>query len=80
MSKEFFFSLDDPPLDFSLDLFVYYSAKKRNLSINRFPVYFGIRSAGEAHLNSLKAKLKYCYKIICYSFELRKKIIKKNIS
>lgn len=67
-------SWDNPPHDFALDLYAYYKAKKQGVEIIRFPVYFGKRTAGEAHLNSLRAKLKYSLRTIRYTFDLKKSL------
>ena len=48
-SREFYQSLENPPYDFSLDLYVYYLARKRNLKIVRFDVLFTERLHGKSH-------------------------------
>jgi len=70
--REFFLSWDHPPKDFSLDLFVYHEAIKRNFSIFRFPVQFGQRLSGIGHNDTLFSKLKYSWKTILFSLGLRK--------
>ena len=73
--KKFFKSLNKIPLDFSLDLFFYYNAKKQNLKIFRFPVKFYKRKFGYSHWNiSLKNKMKFIKKTIKYSLKLRKQL------
>ena len=72
--KVFFTSLEDIPNDFSLDLFVYYKAISSGMRIKRFPVNFGLRLKGEGHNETLLSKLKYSYKTILYSIELRKRL------
>jgi len=72
--KVFFTSLEDMPNDFSLDLFVYYKAISSGMRIKRFPVNFGLRLKGEGHNETLLSKLKYSYKTILYSIELRKRL------
>ena len=47
-NKFFFKSLKNPPLDFSLDLFLLYSALEKELIIKNYPVYFKKRLRGEA--------------------------------
>ena len=73
-SKDFFLSLEGMPYDFSLDLFVYNRAIANGMVIKRFPVTFGLRLKGEGHNETLLSKLKYSYKIIRYSIELRKRL------
>ncbi|MDH5573112.1 MAG: glycosyltransferase family 2 protein [Gammaproteobacteria bacterium] len=73
-SKTFFSQLNEPPSDFSLDLYTYYMAKKTGLSVYRYPVYFGKRFSGNGHNDKLIAKIKYSYKTIIYSLSLRNKL------
>jgi len=71
-SRKFFETWENPPNDFSLDLFAYYLAKKNKLSIARFPVFFGKRLHGTSHWNiDFKSKLKFINRTIKYSFKLR---------
>ncbi len=73
--KSFFYSWEDPPKDFSLDLFAYFMAKEGNLNIRRFDVRFDTRLHGESHWNiSFKEKLKFIKRTLSYSFELKKKV------
>jgi glycosyltransferase involved in cell wall biosynthesis len=69
--KSFFTSLQDVPNDFSLDLFIYYSAINSGMSIKRFPVNFESRLTGKGHNDLFLSKLKYSYKTIMYSIKLR---------
>ncbi len=68
--RSFFKDWENPPYDFSLDLFAYYMAKKKKLQVKRFSVFFGKRIAGDAHLKNLKAKIKYTFQTIKYSIFL----------
>ena len=71
-SRKFFETWENPPNDFSLDLFAYYFAKKNKLSIVRFPVFFGKRLHGISHWNiDFRSKLKFINRTIKYSFKLR---------
>ena len=72
--KKFFESWQNPPYDFSLDLYAYYLAKKSGLDIKRIPVYFGKRIAGEAHLKNLSSKLRYSFQSLKYSFSIKNKV------
>ena len=75
ISKEFFHSLENPPFDFSLDLFTYYNAKIKGLKLFRFPVFFGDRIHGQSNWNiNWSSKLKFIIRTIDYSLKLRKKI------
>jgi glycosyltransferase involved in cell wall biosynthesis len=73
-SKEFFISLQQPPTDFSIDLYFYYEAVKRNYNIKRFSVKFGLRLKGQGHNDKLISKIKYSWKTIIFSLGLRRYI------
>lgn len=74
-SKRFFDSWGNPPDDFSLDLFTYYSALDKKLDVYRFPVTFGQRAHGLSHWNtSLRAKVKFIVRTVSYSLKLKKSL------
>ena len=73
-SREFFISLHQPPEDFSIDLYFYHEAVRRNYTVKRFPVNFGLRLKGEGHNEKLISKIKYSWKTIIFSLGLRKHI------
>ena len=73
-SRDFYISLHQPPTDFSIDLYFYPEAVRKNYSIKRFPVNFGLRLKGEGHNEKLLSKLKYSWKTIIFSLGLRKYI------
>ena len=58
-SRELFSNWHNPPLDFSLDLFTFYHAKKENYDIIRYPVFFGPRLSGVGSNDRITAKIKY---------------------
>lgn len=71
--RKFFNDWNDPPYDFSLDLFAYYLAKRKNLNIHRIPVLFSDRLYGISHWNfSLISKFKFIKRTILYSVKLKK--------
>ncbi len=73
--RSFFKSWVEPPNDFSLDLFSYFMAKKKGLTINRFSVLFSDRLHGTSHWNiSLSDKYKFIKRTLQYSFVLSKKV------
>ncbi len=75
--RSFFDSWEDPPNDFSLDLFAYFIAKEKCLSIKRFPVLFSERVYGESHWNiNFSEKYKFIKRTLQYSFLLKKEIQK----
>ncbi len=77
-SREFFESWQNPPKDFSLDLYALYMAQKLRLKVERFDVQFPERIYGESHWNngSLKAKWKFIKRTLDFSFKLKKQGIR----
>lgn len=74
-SRTFFETWADPPDDFSLDLYVYYLAKRRGLKVKRFPVRFGERLHGVSHWNvDWASKKKFIRRTVDFSFQLKAKI------
>ncbi len=72
--RSFYESWENPPKDFSLDLFAYFMAKKHNLTIKRFPVLFADRVHGSSHWNvSVSAKFRFIKRTLHYSFLLNKR-------
>ncbi|MCX7997546.1 MAG: glycosyltransferase family 2 protein [Leptospiraceae bacterium] len=73
--RSFFESWENPPHDFSLDLYALYMAKKKGLEIKRFDVRFPPRIHGESSWNTgLKAKWKFIKRTIDFSLELKKRL------
>lgn len=61
-----------PPVDFSLDLFAYYRAKRDRLSIKRILVRFHKRPFGTSHWNvNWAAKRKFIRRTVEFSIRLR---------
>lgn len=76
-SRSFFCRWQNPPHDFSLDLYAYFMAKKLNLKICRFPVKFSDRAFGSSHWNiNFKSKLNFIKRTLTYSFTLKKDLYK----
>ena len=74
-SRRFFDSWVQPPHDFSLDLFVYYQARRAGLAVHRFPVHFGDRIHGVSNGNvNWAGKRKFIRRTIDFSLQLRKSI------
>lgn len=75
-SKTFFDSWQNPPSDFSLDLYVLYMAKKAGLKVVRFPVLFPERIHGESKWNNegLKSKSRFIKRTLDFSKELKRKM------
>lgn len=74
-TREFFESWQNPPHDFSLDLYAYYQAKRAGLTVKRFDVNFGSRAHGVSHWNiNWAAKRKFIQRTIGYSLQLRKAV------
>ena len=63
------------PIDFSLDLYAYYQAKKKGAEIQRIPVRFGPRTFGESHWNTgILSRIRFIRRTLNYSWKLRKEI------
>ena len=76
-SREFFESWENPPHDFSLDLYAYFTARSQGLPVYRFPVEFGERAHGVSHWNvNWAAKMKFIRRTVDFSFELKKRLSK----
>jgi glycosyltransferase involved in cell wall biosynthesis len=72
--REFLGKWDNPPKDFSLDLYVYLLAKKNGYHVKRFPVHFGKRFAGVSSWNtSWKNKYKFIKRTVHFSVALKKR-------
>ena len=73
-SRKFFQSWQNPPSDFSLDLYAYWMAKQKNLPVYRFPVEFRSRQHGVSHWNtSWREKRKFIKRTVSFSLELKKR-------
>ncbi len=71
--NSFYKTWKNPPYDFSLDLYAYYTARKQKLNIIRFPVFFKERMYGSSHWNvDWKSKLKFIKRTISFSKKLKK--------
>lgn len=72
--RSFFESWQNPPYDFSLDLYAFYMARKYNFEVIRFPVFFTERIHGYSHWNtSLKSKWKFIKRTLDFSVKLKKR-------
>lgn len=73
--KSFMDDFDNPPLDFSLDLFLIHFFKSKKIDIKTFPVFFNIREYGEAKGGgTFKGKIKLIKRTLCYISTLKKTI------
>lgn len=71
--RSFYEKIKDAPEDFSLDLFIYCLARRKNLLIRRFPVKFGERAYGVSSWNiNFPAKIKFIKRTLTYSLNLSK--------
>jgi len=76
-SREFFSEWDAPPHDFSLDLYVYYLAKKLGLKVLRLEVSFPERIHGQSSWNTdLASKWKFIMRTLQFSVRLKKGMTK----
>lgn len=75
--KNFFQKWQEPPFDFSLDLYALYLAKKMNYRVYRFPVKFPKRIHGTSSWNTgLTAKWKFIKRTLAFSYNLKKRGIR----
>lgn len=73
--RKFYLTWDNPPKDFSLDLYAYYMAKKSRFVVRRFPVVFASRAHGVSNWNfSLTSKYYFIKRTLLYSFGLQKRM------
>ena len=71
--KVFYKEWQEPPYDFSLDLYALYMARKKGLKVLRFPVMFPERIHGESKWNTgLASKWKFIKRTIEFSVKLKK--------
>lgn len=69
----FYESWQNPPCDFSLDLYAFYMARIQNLQIIRLPVLYKERMHGHSHWNlGWKSKYKFIKRTLNFSFKLKK--------
>jgi len=73
--RKFFLTWNMPPEDFSLDLYVYYMAKKSRFVVKRFPVVFSERVHGVSKWNvSFISKYHFIKRTLIYSIGLQKRM------
>jgi len=73
MPRELFDTWQNPPYDFSFDLYAYYSAKKNKFKVYRYKVVQKERREGKSSWNNgLKSRIKLTKRVIKYSKELKK--------
>lgn len=73
-SRAFFATWDDPPGDFSLDLYAYWRAAQDGLTIVRFPVHFGPRVFGDSRWNtSMAARGRFIRRTVDFSLALARR-------
>jgi len=74
-TRQFFMTWNNPPNDFSLDLFAYYMALKSGLEVKRFPVVFSKRAYGVSKWNvNISSKYRFIKRTLVFSFELRRRL------
>lgn len=73
--RDFFESWDNPPHDFSLDLYALYMAKKKKMKVIRFDVLFPERINGASSWNTgFAAKRKFIKRTLDFSIKLKKSL------
>ena len=75
ISRDFYESWNNPPYDFSLDLYVYYMAVKKKLRIQRVGVLQSERQEGQSSWNTgMKARVKFIMRTITYSRTMKQQL------
>lgn len=75
MPKELFKTWKNPPYDFSLDLYAYYTAKIQKYKIHRYKVTQHEREEGVSSWNTgLKSRIKLIKRVLNYSKNLKRSI------
>jgi len=73
--REFFETWEDPPHDFSLDLYAYYLARRRGLRVIRFPVRFPERRHGHSKWNfGFGSRVRFIRRTVAYSISLKRRL------
>lgn len=73
--RSFYKSWNNPPTDFSLDLYALYMAKKQKQTLIRFPVAFPERQHGQSSWNtSFSAKWKFIKRTLDFSTKLKNEL------
>ena len=77
--RDFFEKWNNPPKDFSLDLYAYYMAILEKLKIYRINVFFGPRLYGNSKWNfGIKSKFKFIKRTVMFSYKLKKMFYENN--
>lgn len=72
--RSFFERWEDPPSDFSLDLYALHRARQEGLEVLRFPVLFGPRARGHSHWDfGLVSKWKFILRTLAASSALKRR-------
>jgi len=75
MPRSLYSEWQEPPTDFSLDLYAYFQAKTHRLEIQRIPVHFGPRTFDASHWNTgMVSRMRFIRRTLAYSWHLRKNI------
>ena len=75
LPRELFEKYNDPPKDFSFDLFYYVLARRNRFKIYRFDVVFPDRRYGQSSWNiNWNAKVNFIRRTVDFTFDLRRKL------
>lgn len=75
MPRAFLDELKNPPQDFSLDLYVIYTARALGLPVRRFPVRVKERLFGVSHWNvGWTSRVRFIRRTVDFSLELRRRL------
>ena len=80
ISRDFFAKHQNPPHDFSFDLYFYLMAVKSGIQIKRFNVRFHERIYGMSHWNiNWKEKLKFIRRTLAFTISLNRSLRAKSL-
>lgn len=73
--RAFFESWENAPYDFSLDLYAFYTARKRGITVIRVPVQFAERIHGRSNWNvGWRSKWKFIKRTLDFSVTLKRRL------
>jgi len=73
--RSFIEKINDPPKDWSFDLYFYFMAKKMRYRIIKIPVVFAKRIHGTSHWNDgIASRIRFTKRTMLYSINLRERI------
>jgi len=77
MSRDLYLEWNQPPTDFSIDLYAFVVARRLSAKVCRFPVLFGARKFGQSSWNTgILSRINFIKRTLRFSFELKLRNLK----